>query len=655
MTKRILGVAALAGLMLSGCASVEPQPARPVSVKPPVQINGIWYLDQNWTDEARQWYYNTTQGSQIMPYDWFMALTDPQTKAPFVQSLQRFGYPAGTAGSGTADTLPLGFVKDTNPDKSSFIGMTCAACHTGDVTVNGQTLRIDGGVTTGDLYGFIQALSQTLHATVTVDALFEPFATRVLGPNATPEKRLELYNQVKDFDGRFALFVSQSTPATPWGPMRTDAFGMIFNRVSSIDLDIPANSQPPDAPVSYPVLWDGPHQPKVQWNGLLPNANAFDALGRNAGEVLGVFGHITLKPPTLTHYYYSSSVRARNLIDMEKQLRALRSPVWPDAIAGRVNTVEAAKGADLYQQNCVSCHALLPRDKTYTTAPITMVPLVQWAKPDDPDAVIKALDTMCKGGVEAAVTAKMVTVSYAADPKTALDALCRNVSTGPLAGTAMPPQLLGGTKLKNPDMAVNLLANAVIGAILSDIVNDPSLLMDLANANNGVGDPLPQPAVAKAAAPAAPLTTSPLVTSKSKGKVTDQHRAAASLLQASWKGVKNDRKTSKGVKALAETIKTLMAYKARPLDGVWASAPYMHNGSVPSLYEMLLPAAQRSVTFTMGGGALDPVKVGVDSTAPTSTFLFDTTKPGNRNTGHEFGAHLTDAERQQLVEFLKTL
>ncbi|MCA9526326.1 MAG: hypothetical protein KC549_08520, partial [Myxococcales bacterium] len=52
------------------------------------------------------------------------------------------------------------------------------------------------------------------------------------------------------------------------------------------------------------------------------------------------------------------------------------------------------------------------------------------------------------------------------------------------------------------------------------------------------------------------------------------------------------------------------AYKARPLNGVWASAPYLHNGSVPSLYDLLLPVDQRPVTFKVGRWAFDPVKVG---------------------------------------------
>lgn len=672
MKATLFTAAALGSLLLTACAE-PPQPPRPVSVKPPSEIDGIWYLDQNWTQDARQWYYNTTQGSQIMRYDWFMALQDPQTKAPFVKSVPRYGYTAGSASAWNPDLLPVGFVKDTDPDKTEWIGMTCASCHTGDVRVNGKTLRVDGAVTTGDLYGFISGLSGAVHATVTDNAAFEAFAARVLGPTAIDTQKITLFNQLKAFDASFATFVAQSTPDTPWGPMRTDAFGMIFNRVSVIDLNLPKNNRPPNAPVSYPYLWDAPHQPWVQWNGLLANANSFEALGRNAGEVLGVFGKITLTPPKdAAHYYYNSTVRGQNLVAMENQLRKLRSPVWPDSIAGNVDIVKAAAGQDLYKQNCESCHAVLPRDMTYTTAPITMVPLFNWAKPDDPKAVIAAFGTICAKGIDAAVEAKMVTINYAADPKMAVDALCRQSATGAIAGVAMPPKLLGGTPLKDPDLAATLLSNAVIGAVFGDIAKNPDLIGDLL-----LGDDAPAPWASASSAnwsgsgkakSTKAIDTSPLVSAAAAGKTTDQHRKIAQILTETAKTVSSVKESTankaplskvdaaaKAESDLADTIKRLLAYKARPLDGVWATAPYMHNGSVPNLYEMLLPVADRSATFKMGTIAIDPVKVGVDSKAPESTFVFDTTKPGNRNTGHEFGASLTDSQRWQLLEYLKTL
>jgi hypothetical protein len=103
-------------------------------------------------------------------------------------------------------------------------------------------------------------------------------------------------------------------------------------------------------------------------------------------------------------------------------------------------------------------------------------------------------------------------------------------------------------------------------------------------------------------------------------------------------------------------------YKAAPRDGVWATAPFLHNGAVPNLYEMLIPAAERTKEFYVGS-EFDPVKVGLDTTS--GTLLIDTSLPGNSNQGHSFedgprgagiiGPLLTEDERWQLVEYLKSI
>jgi hypothetical protein len=96
-------------------------------------------------------------------------------------------------------------------------------------------------------------------------------------------------------------------------------------------------------------------------------------------------------------------------------------------------------------------------------------------------------------------------------------------------------------------------------------------------------------------------------------------------------------------------------YGVRTLQGAWATAPYLHNGSVPSLYELLLPASRRSSTFPVGHAEYDPVKVGYTMNAPAGTARFETSLPGNSNTGHEYGTDLSEAERMALLEYLKTL
>jgi hypothetical protein len=96
-------------------------------------------------------------------------------------------------------------------------------------------------------------------------------------------------------------------------------------------------------------------------------------------------------------------------------------------------------------------------------------------------------------------------------------------------------------------------------------------------------------------------------------------------------------------------------YVARPLLGVWATAPYLHNGSVPMLHDLLLPAKERPRSFPLGHHDFDLVKVGYRTTVENPRFSFDTTLLGNANTGHEYGTSLSDAERQALIEYLKTI
>ena len=119
-----------------------------------------------------------------------------------------------------------------------------------------------------------------------------------------------------------------------------------------------------------------------------------------------------------------------------------------------------------------------------------------------------------------------------------------------------------------------------------------------------------------------------------------------------------------GFRELPSPPAPVEVYKAAPRDGVWATPPFLHNGSVPSLYEMLIPAKERTKKFYVGR-EFDPVKVGVDTSGKSGTFLLDTSLLGNSNAGHSFedgplgngviGPLLTEEERWAIVEYLKSI
>jgi mono/diheme cytochrome c family protein len=97
-------------------------------------------------------------------------------------------------------------------------------------------------------------------------------------------------------------------------------------------------------------------------------------------------------------------------------------------------------------------------------------------------------------------------------------------------------------------------------------------------------------------------------------------------------------------------------YVAPPLTGIWATAPYLHNGSVPTLRDLLEPVELRPTTFWRGSDLLDADKVGFVSAGPLVEGIgsrFDTTLPGNGNGGHIYGTELDERQKRALVEYMK--
>ncbi len=118
----------------------------------------------------------------------------------------------------------------------------------------------------------------------------------------------------------------------------------------------------------------------------------------------------------------------------------------------------------------------------------------------------------------------------------------------------------------------------------------------------------------------------------------------------------------------ADEQKTLVSpdgYVAPPLDGVWASAPYLHNGSVPTLWHLMHPD-QRPQVWHPVSTAMDSEKVGLEieevSQVPESEpdvvlrrSYFDTRQFGKKNSGHDFPNRLSEAEKTAVLEYLKSL
>jgi len=276
----------LSGAVLSAAtftASVPIRAADPIFVE----------QGSDWKPTTRANFYTQDQGSRIMPLSWLEALKQSDGTPFLADSLSRYGYLRNPANS---NSLPVGFTA-SGPQGNQFAGMTCAACHTRQISADGKEYRIDGGPAIVDFQTFLVDLRAAVRGILHDDTAFLTFARAVLGvPAPKPGDVAELRENVQAWYNRFDALITKGLPVAPWGIGRLDAVGMIFNRLTGLDLGKPPsyliadNIKRADAPVRYPFLWNAPKQDKTQWPGFADNGNDLLGLSRNLGEVYGVFG-----------------------------------------------------------------------------------------------------------------------------------------------------------------------------------------------------------------------------------------------------------------------------------------------------------------------------------------------------------------------------
>jgi processive rubber oxygenase RoxA-like protein len=581
------------GAMVCTTTPTLAQPAAGTATNPALQ-----YAKQGWTAEDRETFYTTSQGSHMMPYLWYKALRRLDADAPFGgDQLQRYGYLPNIKSEKNPEGLPVGFVIDGDA-ASGFLGMTCAACHTAEIEYQKvgatQQLRIDGAPATANFQLFLTELTAAAKATMDDANRFQPFARAVLGSRFSTARANALKAEFSDWVKQFAGFMDKSLPASPWGPGRLDAFGMIFNRVAGKDLGIDANFRIADAPVSYPFLWNASRQDKTQWNGGVPNGLFIHALSRNTGEVFGVFADFSPKKRTLPppFDFSKNSVKFAGLQALEEKISILKAPPWPWPSELKQDLVD--KGRILFARECGRCH----EEKR--------LPQGTWLTP------VMAVGT---------------------DPKM-FDNAQRTSQTGILAG-ALSPNPPGST-LSNPAATGDVLATTVVGALINEAFPFPP---KFPNPNSGVWQ---------------------AIRKDLDNLFSDSERTPdlVSLLNPSVRANLKSHVESR----LANMFKVPgepRAYESRVLHGIWATAPYLHNGSVPNLWELLLPANQRSASFMVGSKVYDQKNVGyVTDSSPFKDgklVVGAGAEAGNSNAGHEFGVDLSEDDRWALVEYLKQL
>lgn len=583
---------------------------------PPQSDAQTVFLRQNWTAEERQTFYTTSQGSRMMPYDWFLALETDDGQRSFLRDrMPELGYLPNDNTSNNTDKLPVGFVLDPDEFDEMHVGMTCAACHTNQIVFDGTTFQIDGAPTLADMWGMLDGIDKALDATRVTPAKFSRFAQKVLGSESSdPEKVDELKADLDEFLNYWQPFIEKSRVPNPWGRGRLDAFGMIFNRVTSIDLHDPDNSQKPDAPVSYPFLWGTSVQDRVQWNGSADNKNDIERLGRNIGEVLGVFGQAEFHGPSIqgllrlqSSLEIRTSAKRLNLLKLENQLKKLRSPQWPDQFPP-INQAKSDAGKILFRDNCKRCHQIIPHGEQPQLVKVTMTPIYE-VLTDPRMAVNAATGTSLTGDLRLLFSGRTEVLRgelLKTLVRLSLVTPFRDVSDGEFHRLPLHERILKlPRQVFDPEEIETFLEE--LGLTEEDALK---LVQEL------------------------------------KEKLDGYYKDLRTAIEMIEDGT---------AETAGDDAPQTLRYKSSSLAGIWATAPYLHNGSIPNLYELLSPVSERTANFSVGSNVFDPLNVGFKTDPVLGSTIFDTTKPGNSNEGHDMYGTFTEEQRRQLVEYMKSL
>ncbi|MEY3218803.1 MAG: hypothetical protein RIT27_160 [Pseudomonadota bacterium] len=570
-----------------------------IGVPPYQAVNHIVSLEQGWSKEHANWYHQATQGSTfLIKYNWFLALEQPILTlgfpaAPFRDKnyLGAYGFLFDSNNPENPDELPIGFAKNEHyvdpitQQPMITIGLTCAACHTGQLNYRGTGVRIEGGQSMANVIKFQTAFGFAMLLTYYDPLRFDRFAKNVLGAKYSAQNKTNLkteFYQTLQNVLKAAKLDEEIPPLTEEGFGRLDALNRIGNYVFAVEL-YKGNYRVIDAPVSFPFLWGTSWFDWVEYNG-----SVLQPMTRNAGEALGVFASINLTDPSQT--LFQSSLDVENIYHLEKMIagnkpfEGLKAPQWPEQIFGEINQQKATQGAKLYQTHCQSCH-LPPMDSEEICEP------QYWTNPN-------------KWG-KRFLKLKLVNVD-----------------------------LLGTDDQEVKDWAKRFVETKQVG--LGVVKGELGL----------------------------PLTVEKAVNLKYDALGFSQEQ------RDEYNGYRENK------------VRSPLCYKARPLDGIWATPPFLHNGSVSNLYQLLSPVSERDKTFYVGSQEFDPQSVGYNTDYLKNALLFDTTTIGNHNTGHEYrdlteqeqqtwikdaqghlkfpfrgvlGKAFTPEERWALVEYLKTL
>jgi cytochrome c553 len=618
---------------------VTPTPAPPSGTTITLANNGLSGGDQ-------QNFYHLAEGSELYPYAWMKALHTADDK-PFTDNLERFGLLSDP--NNTATGLPIGLTvaNRTGVPLGEMVGVNCAACHVAELKYQNTTLRVDGGQNLFDLGGFYGELGSATKTTVTSPDKLFAFLVRwwQQSHDAAPAQTSSVKTSLKK------LFKHEPDKPLPSDPTRE-----LLGRYKSLD-DL-KNAGPLEKELADQIA------ALVEKHKTAPTQAAQTETAPD-NAFASVAKKITAKHPETTRLFEKAQSTAERITsithtlkDVEKYIALLYSYVellqslgtvtGAGSLAGGYGRVDAFGGAR---------NLLFPASAQPATAPVCYPYL--WGFGDT------------------------AFFHYAANTNSILErnigqALGLGATFDKTFGTFATSVNIRNTnaleelayKIQPPDWP------AAFGAIDADKAAKGKVLYQQNCAacheqftSSPPPDNMPQRSWILNTYPIAEIGTDPNeaknfpVPVTFKGKQVPLPQAIGMLVPEIMKAYYADKdnhvtpaeQTAWNHGRTPAEWRWPQVYSARPMAGVWATPPFLHNGSVLTLYDLLLPASQRPAKFFVGSRKYDPVRLGyVNEQDPLRVFPFDTTQPGNSNSGHEYGTQLSEDQKMQLLEFMKS-
>lgn len=621
-------------------------------------------LGQNWSAGARDLWYSASTGSRLIPDTWYRALPRADDGTPFAAktNLARYGFRFCDAKARD----PIGFVLDQDNVRAAAIGLSCAACHTGRLTYGTRDFLVHGGAGamdmqtfTADLFAAVLKVRSGPYESAKDSEDWARFSAMVLGEAAAQEADMALHQAVSQWLQARKDVQGSIHNGGDWGFGRADAVTVAMNAVAALsEAQVPAAT----APVSIPSVWLTLDMALLQWSGVDASLDigpsAFvksGALLRDVSEVIGTFAEVALPDAEQlanpSHLDIQSSVRVDNLIRLQGALADVTPPLWPPewGVIDR-SAADYRVGEALYTAHCAACHAQIDRAKPQDIGDASGLPMT--IDPLGKTPFVRRVPAFTVPGDAGPV--------LGTDPMAACNAFTHASWGGPLTGLTDSLAALQSFTDQGRDAAS--ITRFALGGATERLLREVSLRIFWSQQKDDFGTWNPATLrktvdfLSWYGGPATLQIEDQVAAPDQKPPVSAHRQVDLARVQK----VCTDRLTAL---RLTNPATPAPGYKAGPLAGIFATAPYLHNGSVPTLDALLSAPDARPDLFDVGAVLFDPVRVGLGApikggvSAPFKvTDLRGRTILGNSNEGHVYPANpLTEVQRAQLILYLKGL